>query len=115
MSETMLQKILEELKEMNVEVKGMKTEQQLTNQRLTSLETKQQQTNQRLETIETKQQQTNQRLDTIKTEQTLIKQAVLETNDIVHRLELNQEKHERILDLLSRRSIEQEAELKKMK
>lgn len=44
-----------------------------------------------------------------------IKVAVFETNGTVKRIEATQEHHERILDLLSRRSIEQEAELKRIK
>ena len=40
-----------------------------------------------------------------------IQQAVLETNDIVKSIELNQERHERILDVLSKRSIEHEADI----
>jgi hypothetical protein len=44
-----------------------------------------------------------------------IKQAVLETNEAVQRIESSQERHEHILELLSVRSIEQEAELKRLK
>jgi len=47
-------------------------------------------------------------------EQQQIKQAVLETNAAVKRLEERIEQHESILDLLSKRSIQQEAELKRM-
>lgn len=45
----------------------------------------------------------------------LIRQAVLETNEIVKRLESNQERQERILELLSVRSIEQEADIKRLR
>lgn len=44
-----------------------------------------------------------------------IKVAALETNEIVERIESAQESHEHTLDLLSRRSIDQEAELKRIK
>ncbi|MCK7605552.1 hypothetical protein L3V64_004095, partial [Geobacillus stearothermophilus] len=44
-----------------------------------------------------------------KQEFVFLQQAVLETNEIVKKIEQNMEKHERILDLLSRRSIEHEA------
>lgn len=44
-----------------------------------------------------------------------MKVAILETNETVTRIESTQEKHERTLDLLSRRSIDQEAELKRIK
>lgn len=40
-----------------------------------------------------------------------IQQAILETNRIVKNIELNQERHERILDVLSKRSIEHEARI----
>lgn len=45
----------------------------------------------------------------------LIRQAVLETSATVNRIETAQERHERILEVLSLRSIEQEAELKRKK
>ncbi|AST05627.1 hypothetical protein AF2641_01140 [Anoxybacillus flavithermus] len=38
-----------------------------------------------------------------------VQQTMLETNEMVKKIEQNMEKHERILDLLSRRSIEHEA------
>ncbi|MED3757058.1 hypothetical protein P4506_10050 [Geobacillus stearothermophilus] len=44
-----------------------------------------------------------------KQEFVFLQQAVLETNEIVKKIEQNMEKHERILDLLSRRSIEHKA------
>ncbi|OCT13141.1 hypothetical protein A8709_20560 [Paenibacillus pectinilyticus] len=54
------------------------------------------------------------RLYRLELEQTQIKQAVLETNEIVKRLENVQEQQHRIIELLSARSIEQEAKLKKI-
>ena len=54
------------------------------------------------------------RLDRLELEQGQIKQAVLETNEIVKRLEVVQEQQHRIIELLSARSIEQEAKLKKI-
>ncbi|KRE97972.1 hypothetical protein ASG89_29155 [Paenibacillus sp. Soil766] len=56
----------------------------------------------------------NTRLDKLEIEQSQIKQAVLETNEIVKRLENVQEQQHRIIELLSARSIEQEAKLKKI-
>ncbi|WP_246320419.1 hypothetical protein [Paenibacillus qinlingensis] len=56
----------------------------------------------------------NTRLDRLELEQSQIKQAVLETNEIVKRLENVQEQQHRIIELLSARSIEQEAKLKKI-
>lgn len=43
-----------------------------------------------------------------------IQQAILETNRIVKNIELNQERHERILDVLSKRSIEHEARYQRL-
>src|SRR5690625_2313211 len=44
-----------------------------------------------------------------------MKVAILDTNDRVKRIEATVEKHDLTLDLLSRRSIDQEAELKRIK
>lgn len=44
-----------------------------------------------------------------------IKIAVLETNEIVKHMESTQENHEQTLDLLSRRSIDQEAKLRSVR
>ncbi|MDQ0902957.1 hypothetical protein [Paenibacillus sp. V4I7] len=52
------------------------------------------------------------RLDRMELEQAQIKQAVLETNETVKRMELIQEQQHSIIELLSARSIEQEAKLK---
>ncbi|QUL57705.1 hypothetical protein KDC22_15200 [Paenibacillus tritici] len=56
----------------------------------------------------------NERLDRLETEQTLIKQAVLDTNERVKRIEEIQESQHEIIELLSARSIEQEAKLKRI-
>lgn len=63
--------------------------------------------NQRLESVEN-------RLEIIEIEQQQIKQAVLETNEKVNKLEAIQESQHRIIELLSVRSIQQEAELKRL-
>ncbi|MGO4269908.1 hypothetical protein AB4Z22_08705 [Paenibacillus sp. TAF58] len=52
------------------------------------------------------------RLDRLELEQAQIKQAVLETNETVKRMELIQEQQHTIIELLSARSIEQEAKIK---
>ncbi|TBL70080.1 hypothetical protein [Paenibacillus thalictri] len=44
-----------------------------------------------------------------------IQQAVLETNETVKRIELTQERHSKIIDLLSARSIEHESILKQLR
>lgn len=45
----------------------------------------------------------------IKEDLSPIQQAVLETNGIIKNIEVNQERHEQILEVLSKRSIEHEA------
>ncbi|SDI17797.1 hypothetical protein SAMN05192534_1245 [Alteribacillus persepolensis] len=65
--------------------------------------------------METELKTVNTDLSELKENQRQVQQAVLETNETTKRMEANQEKHERILDLLSRRSIEQEAEMKRIK
>ncbi|MGE6513574.1 hypothetical protein [Lysinibacillus sphaericus] len=65
------------------------------------------QINQRLDSIEN-------RLESLETEQQKIKQAVLETNEKVNRLEAIQESQYRNIELLSARSIQHEAELKRI-
>ena len=52
-------------------------------------------------------------LDRLELEQAQIKQAVLETNETVKRMEVIQEQQHRIIELLSARSIEQEAKIKR--
>ncbi|MBP1965788.1 hypothetical protein [Paenibacillus aceris] len=56
----------------------------------------------------------DQRLDRIELEQTQTKQAVLETNETVKRFELIQEQQHSIIELLSARSIDHEAKLKRI-
>ncbi|MDF2671149.1 MAG: hypothetical protein K0R67_3455 [Paenibacillus sp.] len=83
MSEQILNQILKELQTINVELKAVKQEQQSMHLELTSL--KQEQQSMKLE-----QQETNIRLDRIEEQVAfipMIKQAVLETNAAVQRLE----------------------------
>ncbi|MDR6553619.1 hypothetical protein [Paenibacillus qinlingensis] len=68
----------------------------------------------RLNSIDGKLEAIDTRLERLEFEQSQIKQAVLETNEIVKRLENVQEQQHRIIELLSARSIEQEAKLKKI-
>ena len=86
-NDDILLKILDELKEIRKEQLEIKQEQQKTNERLTRLETEQQQ----------------------------IKLAAIETNEAVKRLESIQESQQHIIELLSARSIQHEAELKRIK
>lgn len=62
----------------------------------------------RFERFETEQQE-------MKQDQELIKRAVLETNDRLKNVESILENQHRIIELLSTRSIQQEAELKRIK
>ncbi|AVK82744.1 hypothetical protein C3943_03815 [Lysinibacillus sp. B2A1] len=70
--------------------------------------------NQRLESVENRLVSLENRLEIIEIEQQQIKQAVLETNEKVNKLEAIQESQHRIIELLSVRSIQQEAELKRL-
>ncbi|GLC87869.1 hypothetical protein [Lysinibacillus piscis] len=84
--ENVLQQILQEIKEIKESNKAM---------------------NQRFDSIE-------HRLDSIELEQHQIKQAVFETNDKITQLQSFQESQHRVIELLSARSIQQEADLKKI-
>lgn len=57
----------------------------------------------------------DERLSRIEEDQHLIKRAVLDTNERVMRIESVLENQHRIIELLSTRSIQQEAELKRIK
>lgn len=72
------------------------------------------QMNQRLNSIENRLESVENQLAVIEIEQQQIKQAVLETNEKVNKLEAIQESQHRIIELLSVRSIQQEAELKRL-
>ncbi|QJD87222.1 hypothetical protein [Cohnella herbarum] len=68
----------------------------------------------RLENVETRLDQVETRLEALEEDSQLIKRAVLETNESVKRYEAIQESQQRIIELLSSRSIEQEAQLKRI-
>lgn len=68
----------------------------------------------RLDRIDSRLDGIDSRLDRLELEQTQIKQAVLETNETVKRIEVIQEQQHRIIELLSARSIEQEAKIKRI-
>lgn len=72
------------------------------------------QMNQRLNSIENRLESVENQLAVMEVEQQQIKQAVLETNEKVNRLEAIQESQHHIIELLSVRSIQQEAELKRL-
>ncbi len=64
-----------------------------------------QQINQHINNIESRLDSMGNRLEILESEQQQIKQAVLETNEKVNRLEAIQESQHRIIELLSARSI----------
>ncbi|WP_438495554.1 hypothetical protein [Paenibacillus sp. IHBB 3054] len=70
---------------------------------------------QHLEQMDQHMEQMDQRLVRIEEDQHLIKSAVLETNERVIKIESILENQHRIIELLSARSIEQEAQLKRIK
>lgn len=115
MSEQILEKILSELRD-------IKNEQQQIIGKVSIIENEQQQIIEKVSTIENEQQQIIGKVSTIENEQQImkaeqqqIKQAVMETNESMKRLEAIQESQHRIIDLLSARSIQHEAELKRIK
>lgn len=85
------------------------------NERLERIETEQQGMKQELQEIKEEQQEMKQDLLEMKQDQVLIKRAVLETNDRLKNVETILENQHRIIELLSARSIQQEAELKRIK
>lgn len=115
MSEQILEKILSELTDIKNEqqqlidkVNTIENEQQI-------MKAEQQQLIDKVSTIENEQRIMKAEQQIIKIEQQQIKQAVMETNESVKRLEAIQESQHRIIDLLSARSIQHEAELKRIK
>ncbi|MCM3699427.1 hypothetical protein [Paenibacillus macerans] len=80
------------------------------------------QVDQRFDQVDQRFEQVDQRLDRLENEQQamkqdqeLIKRAVLETNDRLKNVESILENQHKIIELLSARSIQQEAELKRIK
>lgn len=107
MNEEVLERILTELTTIKSNMANK--------QDLQRVEDKVQELDQRLQTVEPKLDNMSKDLNDLKDEQQQIKQAVVEIDDIVRRIEVRQEQHELTLDLLSRRSIDQEAELRRIK
>ncbi|WP_181519631.1 hypothetical protein [Anoxybacillus ayderensis] len=93
MLEAVLQQVLTKLNELQAEMNNMK-QTMATKQDLENMVTKED-----LKAMATKQ------------DLKMIQQAVLETNEIVKNIEANQKRQERILDVLSKRSIEHEAQI----
>jgi hypothetical protein len=103
MSEQLLQQILEKLNNIESEQQAMKSDQQAMKSDIQFM----------------RQDVNNVKINMATKEDVAdipaIRVAVLEAIDTVNRIENTQVQHERILDLLSRRSIEQEAELRRIK
>lgn len=117
MNSEILQKILDELAEIKNEQKLMRDEQLAMKEE--QAEMKKEQKLMRDEQLSMKEEIFTIK-ETMATKEDVadipaMKVAIFEIADTVKRIESSQEKHERILDLLSRRSIEQEAELKRIK
>lgn len=93
MLEAVLQQVLTKLNELQAEMNNMK-QTMATKQDLENMATKED-----LKAMATKQ------------DLKMIQQAVLETNEIVKNIEANQKRQECILDVLSKRSIEHEAQI----
>ncbi len=85
-----------------------------TNAKVETLDKKVQALDEKVQTLDAKVQALDEKVQTLVEEHHLIKQAVLETSDTVKRIETTLENHDRTLYILSRRSIEQEAELKRI-
>ncbi|WP_163151218.1 hypothetical protein [Anoxybacillus sp. MB8] len=111
MLETVLQQVLTKLNELQAEINNMKqtvaSKQDLENM-ATKEDLKAMATKQDLENMATKE---DLKAMASKQDLKMIQQAVLETNEIVKNIEANQKRQERILDVLSKRSIEHEAQI----
>ncbi|MGZ7443744.1 hypothetical protein [Paenibacillus sp. TH7-28] len=86
----------------------VREELKAVNERLDRNDKQFQEVNQHLKSMD-------QRLSRIEEDQHLIKRSVLDTNERVIRMEKVLENQHRIIELLSTRSIQQEAELKRIK
>jgi septal ring factor EnvC (AmiA/AmiB activator) len=83
-------------------------------QRLDRIETRLEGVEKRLDRVEVRLDRVETRLEALETDSQQIKRAVMETNESVKRLEAIQDSQQRIIELLSARSIEQEAQLKRI-
>ncbi|NQX44065.1 hypothetical protein HQN87_01870 [Paenibacillus tritici] len=83
-------------------------------QRLEGVDQRLESMDQRLEGVDQRLEGVDQRLNRIEEDQHLIKSAVLETNERLINVESLLENQHRIIELLSARSIEQEAKLKRI-
>jgi chromosome segregation ATPase len=129
MSEKLIMQILEKVNSIETKVDTIETKLDAVETKVNTIETKLDAVETKVNTIETKLDAVEVKVDTIETKLNAIeiefkqfKQALfevhamaLETNVIVKRIEIIQDQQHRIIDLLSTRSIEQEATLKRIK
>lgn len=101
MSEKLLTQILDELKGLKEEVSNVKQEQQTTNERLKDVETS-------IVNVSDQVATNAENITDIKTNQKTIA-------DVINQMATVQERQEGTINLLARRSIDQEAELKRIK
>lgn len=106
--------VFKELGGINTRLDGIDQRLDGMDQRLDGIDQRLNGMDQRLDGIDQRLDGIDQRLDRLEIEQTQIKQAVLETNETVKRIELIQEQQHSIIELLSARSIEHEAKLKRI-
>ncbi|KOP77997.1 hypothetical protein AMS59_14205 [Lysinibacillus sp. FJAT-14745] len=99
---------------MNQHLDSIENRLESVENRLESVENRLESVESRLESVESRLESVENRLEVVEFEQQQIKQAVLETNEKVNRLAVIQESQHRIIELLSARSIQHEAELKRM-
>lgn len=85
------------------------------NSRLDSVDQHLSRVDEHLSRVDERLSRVDERLSRIEEDQHLIKRAVLDTNERVMKMESVLENQHRIIELLSTRSIQQEAELKRIK
>lgn len=102
------------LERIETRLENVETRLENVETRLESVETRLDRVDVRLDRIETRLDRVETRLEALEADSQLIKRAVLETNESVKRHEAIQESQQRIIELLSSRSIEQEAQLKRI-
>jgi septal ring factor EnvC (AmiA/AmiB activator) len=111
----MLQSVIrEELAPVHQRLERIETRLENVETRLENVETRLESVETRVENVETRLERIETRLEALEADSQLIKRAVLETNESVKRYEAIQDSQQRIIELLSSRSIEQEAQLKRI-
>jgi chromosome segregation ATPase len=108
-----IQGIKSEIKEMKAEIKEMKADQLEMKAEIKEIKSEIKEMKAEIKEIKSDQLEMKAEIKEIKVDIQQIKQAVMETNEAVRRIELNQEQQQRIIELLSFRSIEHEAMLKR--